>query len=127
MLLRTDWSKKGWRDYADLKDDGAHTPGPEPAVMRWLVEERGVIGFGTETIGTDAGQAGHLRSALSGAPFTARRRALRPAMPVQSRSASADRRGDRGRAAQDPERLRQSAARACAGTGAGLSLFVHIE
>jgi len=29
-------------------------------VMRWLVEERGVIGFGTETIGTDAGQAGHL-------------------------------------------------------------------
>jgi kynurenine formamidase len=60
VLLRTDWSKKGWRDYANLKDDGAHTPGPDPAVMRWLVEERGVIGFGTETIGTDAGQAGHL-------------------------------------------------------------------
>jgi kynurenine formamidase len=37
VLLRTDWSKKGW-----------------------LVEERGVLGFGTETIGTDAGQAGHL-------------------------------------------------------------------
>ena len=60
VLLRTDWSKKGWRDYANLKDDGAHTPGPDAAVMRWLVEERGVIGFGTETIGTDAGQAGHL-------------------------------------------------------------------
>ena len=28
--------------------------------MRWLVEERGIIGLGTETIGTDAGQAGHL-------------------------------------------------------------------
>ena len=25
----------------------------------WLVEKRGIIGFGTETIGTDAGQAGH--------------------------------------------------------------------
>ena len=60
VLLRTDWSKKGWRDYANLKDDGAHTPGPDAAVMRWLVEERGVIGLGTETIGTDAGQAGHL-------------------------------------------------------------------
>ena len=60
VLLRTDWSKKGWRDYANLKDDGAHTPGPDAAVMRWLVEERGIIGLGTETIGTDAGQAGHL-------------------------------------------------------------------
>src|SRR5438128_1375208 len=60
VLLRTDWSKKGWRDYANLKDDGAHTPGPDAAVMRWLVEERGIIGLGTETIGTDAGRAGHL-------------------------------------------------------------------
>ncbi len=27
--------------------------------MKWLVEERDVHGFGTETIGTDAGQAAH--------------------------------------------------------------------
>lgn len=60
VLLRTDWSKKSGRDYANLLDDGAHTPGPDAAVMRWLVEERDIIGFGTETIGTDAGQAGHL-------------------------------------------------------------------
>ncbi|MHC2580010.1 kynurenine formamidase [Bradyrhizobium diazoefficiens] len=39
-LLRTDWSKKGWRDYSNLRDDGAHTPGPNPDVMKWLVEER---------------------------------------------------------------------------------------
>ena len=32
---------------------------PRAAVMKWLVEQRGIIGFGTETIGTDAGQAGH--------------------------------------------------------------------
>ncbi len=59
VLLRTDWSKRNWRDYANLADDGAHTPGPDAAVMRWLVKERGIIGFGTETIGTDAGQGGH--------------------------------------------------------------------
>jgi len=60
VLLRTDWSKRGGRDYANLGEGGPHTPGPDAAVMRWLVEERGIIGFGTETIGTDAGQAAHL-------------------------------------------------------------------
>ena len=57
VLLRTDWSKKTHADYANLKDDGAHTPGPDPEAVRFLVEERDVLGFGTETIGTDAGQA----------------------------------------------------------------------
>lgn len=60
VLMRTDWSKKSGRDYANLKEDGAHTPGPDAEVMRWLVEERDILGFGTETIGTDAGQALHL-------------------------------------------------------------------
>jgi len=59
VLLRTDWSKRSPRDYANLKENGAHTPGPDADVMKWLVEERGILGFGTETIGTDAGQASH--------------------------------------------------------------------
>ena len=59
LLLRTDWSKKAYPDYAGLREDGAHTPGPSPEVVKWLVEERDVHGFGTETIGTDAGQAQH--------------------------------------------------------------------
>ncbi len=59
VLLRTDWSKRKAAAYANLKEDGAHTPGPDASVMRFLVEERGILGFGTETIGTDAGQAGH--------------------------------------------------------------------
>ncbi len=59
VLLRTDWSKKSGAAYANLLADGAHTPGPDAEVMRWLVAERDIIGFGTETIGTDAGQAGH--------------------------------------------------------------------
>lgn len=59
VLLRTDWSKKHYAEYAGLREDGAHTPGPEPAAVKWLVEQRDVHGFGTETIGTDAGQAHH--------------------------------------------------------------------
>ena len=59
VLLRTDWSKKPPNAYAGMREDGAHTPGPSPDVVKWLVEQRDVRGFGTETIGTDAGQAHH--------------------------------------------------------------------
>ena len=59
VLLRTDWYKRPPRDYVNLLEDGPHSPGPAPAVVKWLVEERDVHGFGTETIGTDAGQAAH--------------------------------------------------------------------
>ena len=59
VLLRTDWSKRDARAYANLKEDGAHTPGPGPEAVKWLVEQRDVLGFGTETIGTDAGQGHH--------------------------------------------------------------------
>jgi kynurenine formamidase len=57
VLLRTDWHKRPTRTYVNLSDDGPHSPGPAPAVVKRLVEERDVHGFGTETIGTDAGQA----------------------------------------------------------------------
>jgi kynurenine formamidase len=59
VLLRTDWSKKKGSGYANVKADGAHTPGPDPQAVEFLVKERDVLGFGTETIGTDAGQAPH--------------------------------------------------------------------
>jgi kynurenine formamidase len=58
VLMRSDWSRRHGADYANLRDDGAHTPGPDAEAIRFLVEERGILGFGTETIGTDAGQAG---------------------------------------------------------------------
>ena len=57
VLLRTDWSKKSGDAYANVQADGAHTPGPDVNSIKWLVEQRDVLGFGTETIGTDAGQA----------------------------------------------------------------------
>jgi kynurenine formamidase len=59
VLLRTDWSKRTGRDYANMREDGQHSPGPCPEVVRFLVEERDLLGLGTETIGTDAGQAFH--------------------------------------------------------------------
>ena len=42
-----------------MRDDGPHSPGPTPDAVRLLVEERGIRGFGTETVGTDAGQGMH--------------------------------------------------------------------
>ena len=57
VLMRTDWSKRSAELYANLRADGAHTPGPSAEAIRFLVERRGILGFGTETIGTDAGQA----------------------------------------------------------------------
>jgi kynurenine formamidase len=58
VLMRSGWSTRSGAAFASLRDDGAHTPGPGTEVIRWLVETRGILGFGTETIGTDAGQAG---------------------------------------------------------------------
>jgi kynurenine formamidase len=56
VLMRTDWSKRKGADYAGMREDGAHTPGPSTAAVK-LIVERGAIGFGVEPIGTDAGQA----------------------------------------------------------------------
>ena len=58
VLMRTDWSQRKGAAYANLREGGAHTPGPDAEAMRWLVHDRGILGFGTETIGTDAGQGG---------------------------------------------------------------------
>jgi len=59
VLMRTDWSKRRGAEYLNMREDGAHSPGPTPAAMRLLVEQRDIRGFGTETVGTDAGQGAH--------------------------------------------------------------------
>jgi Predicted metal-dependent hydrolase len=60
VLMRTDWSKKtDPAAYQNYDEVGQHTPGPDPDAVRFLLNERDVLGFGTETIGTDAGQAAH--------------------------------------------------------------------
>jgi len=58
VLMRTDWSKR--RDAAEflnMKEDGSHVPGPHPGLVPFLAKERDVIGWGSEGVGTDAGQA----------------------------------------------------------------------
>ncbi len=60
VLMRTDWSKRRGAEYLNMREDGAHSPGPSADAVRFLVEERNIRGFGTETVGTDAGQGAHL-------------------------------------------------------------------
>jgi kynurenine formamidase len=62
LLMRTDWSKRTDPvSYQNLDETGQHTPGPDLSAVRFLVEERQALGFGSETIGTDAGQAANFR------------------------------------------------------------------
>ena len=58
VLMRTDWSKRTEpAAFLNMQADGPHVPGPSPAAIRFLVEQRDVIGWGVEAVGTDAGQA----------------------------------------------------------------------
>lgn len=59
LLFRTDWSQrlKDPAAFVNMRDNGAHTPGPTQEAVEWLVHERRVHGFGVETINTDAGQS----------------------------------------------------------------------
>ena len=60
VLMRTDWSKRSGAAYLNMAEDGPHSPGPSPEAIRFLVEDRDITGFGTECVGTDAGQGAHL-------------------------------------------------------------------
>jgi kynurenine formamidase len=62
VLMRTDWSKRhDPAEFQNFDEEGQHTPGPDADAVRFLVNERNVIGFGSEAIGTDAGQGFHLK------------------------------------------------------------------
>jgi len=61
VLMRTDWSRRqDPQAYQNFDKTGQHTPGPGTPAVQFLVEQRDVLGFGSETIGTDAGQGAHL-------------------------------------------------------------------
>ncbi len=57
VLLRSGWSKRTGADFLNFGETGPQSPGPDVSCVRFLVEERDVAGFGTETVGTDAGAA----------------------------------------------------------------------
>jgi kynurenine formamidase len=58
VLMRTDWSKRtDTASFLNIQADGSHVPGPHPDLVPFLAGERDVIGWGSEGVGTDAGQA----------------------------------------------------------------------
>ncbi|MCC6002337.1 MAG: cyclase family protein [Pararhodobacter sp.] len=62
VLMRTDWDRRAHdpalflNEDPDLAGGGAHSPGPAPDCIDYLLG-RGIVGWGTQCIGTDAGMA----------------------------------------------------------------------
>jgi len=58
VLLRTDWYKRNGSSDRFLNADasGPHSPGPTAEAIEYLLSKN-IIGWGSETIGTDAGSA----------------------------------------------------------------------
>lgn len=59
VVMRTDWDKRAGDEAKFLNADeaGPHSPGPTPDAIQYLLS-KGIVGWGTQCIGTDAGQAG---------------------------------------------------------------------
>src|SRR3954453_15580823 len=55
LFLRTGWDARAHDEETFL--NGGRTPGPDAECARWLAEEAPIVGFGVETVGTDAGAA----------------------------------------------------------------------
>mgnify|MGYP005751782023 CR=1 FL=1 len=59
VVMRSDWDKRNHDEalYLNADENGPHTPGPTAEVIQYLIE-KGIVGWGTQCIGTDAGLAG---------------------------------------------------------------------
>jgi isatin hydrolase len=59
VLLRTDWYKRGGaaKTFLNADDKGPHSPGPTAEAIEYLLSKH-IVGWGSETVGTDAGSAG---------------------------------------------------------------------
>ncbi len=62
LLFRTGWSSRGADPVAftNADENGPHSPGVSAAGAQWLAAS-GISGFGVETVGIDAGQAGGMQ------------------------------------------------------------------
>ncbi|WCB93368.1 Isatin hydrolase [Baekduia alba] len=60
LIFRTGWGARASNEEAFLNagPSGPATPGPDVEAARWLSEHPGVVGWGVETVGIDAGAAG---------------------------------------------------------------------
>ncbi len=59
VVMRTDWDKRVDDEdkFLNADENGPHSPGPTPDCIEYLLS-KGIVGWGTQCIGTDAGQAG---------------------------------------------------------------------
>lgn len=59
VVMRTDWDSRNEDEDKFLNTDeaGPHSPGPTPDCIEYLLTRK-IVGWGTQCIGTDAGQAG---------------------------------------------------------------------
>jgi len=58
VVMRSDWdSRVGETEFLNTDDTGPHSPGPTVDCIEYLLS-KGIVGWGTQCIGTDAGQAG---------------------------------------------------------------------
>ena len=59
VVMRSDWDKRAHDEALYLNADatGPHSPGPTPDCIDYILS-KGALGWGTQCIGTDAGQAG---------------------------------------------------------------------
>ena len=57
VLMRTDWlALVGTDNFLNADETGPHSPGPSACCIQYLLE-KDIMGWGVETVGTDAGQA----------------------------------------------------------------------
>lgn len=61
VVMRTDWYKRNHseKEFLNMDETGPHSPGPTACCINYLIE-KGAIGWGVETIGTDAGNAAEM-------------------------------------------------------------------
>lgn len=59
VVMRTDWDRFGDSEarFLNANETGPHTPGPTAEAIQYLIS-KDIIGWGSQTIGTDAGAAG---------------------------------------------------------------------
>ncbi len=59
VVLRSDWDKRAHDEalFLNANETGPHTPGPTAEVIEYLIG-KGIVGWGSQCIGTDAGIAG---------------------------------------------------------------------
>jgi kynurenine formamidase len=59
LLFRSGWDRRAHDQAAFLNanESGPHTPGVSVELAKWLATQAPIVGFGVETVGTDAGTA----------------------------------------------------------------------